>query len=164
MTVKPKPRWKPAAGKKWRDALDRPHANYGKLVSIPPMHRKPGGPRSLLIPSPRAVDARLRKVRNGSLLTLGRLRADLARGTAADLACPMTTGIFLRIVAEAAEESRREGAAHITPWWRIVRDDGSLFEKLPGGAAGHARRLKAEGHTVARGRVALPPRAGAARA
>lgn len=144
--------WKPGAGRKWRDKLASEHASHGKVVPVPAAQRKPDGPRALLIPSPRAVDARIRKVRRGSVLRLGKLRADLAAGTAADLACPLVTGIFLRIVAEAAEEDRADGKTRITPYWRVVRDDGGLFEKFPGGAAAQASRLKAEGHSFARGK------------
>lgn len=147
-----------AHGKRWREALEREHPSHGKVVRIPAQRRKPGGPKSLLVPSPRAVDARVRKVRKGSVLTLERLRRDLARGSAADIACPLTTGIFLRIVAEAAEEDRRAGKNRITPYWRVVRDDGSLFEKFPGGTAAQVRRLREEGHALERGRMSLPRR------
>lgn len=152
-------KWKPAAGGRWRDALEREHPSHGKVVRIPAAKRKPGAPRALLIPRPLDLEARVRRVRKGRILRLGALRADLARGTAADLACPLTTGIFLRVVAEAAEEDRRAGKQRITPYWRVVRDDGSLFEKFPGGIAAQARRLRAEGHRLVRGRLAAAARA-----
>ena len=57
----------------------------------------------------------------------------------------MTTGIFVRTVAEAAEEERREGKSKITPYWRTVKSDGSLNEKYPGGVAAQAARLREEG-------------------
>jgi alkylated DNA nucleotide flippase Atl1 len=60
----------------------------------------------------------------------------------------MVAGMFVRIVAEAAEEDLRAGKARVTPWWRVVRDDGSLFEKLPGRPVGQAERLEAEGHEI----------------
>ena len=47
-----------------------------------------------------------------------------------DHSCPLITGIFVRIIAEAAEEDRRAGHKTITPYWRVVRDDGSMHEKL----------------------------------
>ena len=54
----------------------------------------------------------------------------------------MTTGIFLRILAEAEEE---EGSATDCPYWRVVRVDGRLIDKLPGGEAEQAKRLGKEG-------------------
>jgi alkylated DNA nucleotide flippase Atl1 len=59
--------------------------------------------------------------------------------------CPLTTGIFLRIIAEAAEEFARAGGETVAPYWRVVRDDGAMIEKFPGGAKAQARRLAAEG-------------------
>ena len=64
------------------------------------------------------------------------------------MTCPLVTGIFLRIVAEAAEEDARGGKPEITPYWRVVRDDGSLNDRFPGGPSAQARRLEAEGHAV----------------
>lgn len=61
----------------------------------------------------------------------------------------MTTGIFLRIAAEAAEEDARAGATTITPYWRVLRDDGSIIEKLPKQPA----RLKSEGFALSKNRV-----------
>lgn len=67
-------------------------------------------------------------------------------------ACPLCTGIFVRIAAEAAEEDRRAGRKRITPYWRVIRDDGSLNEKCPGGPAAQAVKLRMEGHQLEAGR------------
>jgi alkylated DNA nucleotide flippase Atl1 len=93
-------------------------------------------------------DALIRKVPRGKLVTQAELREKLARAAGADVACPITTGIFVRIVAEAAAEDMRAGKARVTPYWRVVRDDGRLLEKLPGGPLGQAERLEAEGHRI----------------
>ena len=45
----------------------------------------------------------------------------LAHWHNADVTCPLVTGIFLRIVAEAAEEERLAGKSAITPYWRGAR-------------------------------------------
>jgi len=82
------------------------------------------------------------------VLTLTALREKLARAAGADVTCAMVAGMFVRIVAEAAEEDLRAGKARVTPWWRVVRDDGKLFEKLPGGPTGQAQHLEGEGHQV----------------
>ncbi len=91
-------------------------------------------------------------------MTHTQLRQRLASDYRVDHACPLTTGIFLRIAAEAAEESRAAGQLRITPHWRVVRDDGSLLEKLPGGAPAQAERLAAEGHTLQPGKGKKPPK------
>gem|GEM_PF-4701258 len=40
------------------------------------------------------------------------------------------------------------GREDITPYWRVVRDDGSLNEKFPGGVEVQAERLKEERYTI----------------
>lgn len=112
----------------------------------------------MLIPRPLDLDALVRAIPRGHLATVTQLRERLARDHGADFTCPLTTGIFLRIVAEAAEEQRAEGKPEIAPYWRVVKEDGSLNEKFPGGAEAQAARLREEGHAVLPGRGKKPPR------
>lgn len=105
-------------------------------------------PGRMLIASPEAVQVVVKQVPKGRVMTMGSLRQALAMAYDADYACPLTTGIFLRIVAEAAEEERAAGMLSELAYWRVVRDDGQLLEKLPGGPAAQAKRLKAEGHSL----------------
>ena len=112
----------------------------------------------MLIPNPLDVDALLRRVEKGKLITDKQIRERLARNFHADLTCPMTTGIFIRIVAEAAEEDLRNGRGEVTPYWRVIKPDGSLNEKFPGGVAAQATRLRVEGYTIEPGKGKKPPR------
>lgn len=98
-------------------------------------------PGRMLIPSPLAIQAQLKTVPEGEFMTVGQLRQNLARLYGADYTCPLTTGIFLRVVAEAAEE---EGRTDV-PYWRLVRDNGTFLDKLPGGPQAQAARLAGEG-------------------
>lgn len=134
----------------WREKLER--VQEPKIVAIPPKMQKRFGTGTMLIPRPLDVDALIRKVRKGKLVTQSQIRDALARTHQADVTCPITTGIFVRISAEAAEEDRRAGKKRITPYWRVVRDDGGLIEKLPGGVEAQAGRLKGEGHFIEPGR------------
>lgn len=102
----------------------------------------------MLIPKPLDVDALMRRVEKGKLVTAGQVRSKLAKDRGADYSCPMTTGIFIRIAAETAEEDRKAGRENIAPYWRVIRDDGSLNEKLPGGTEAQAACLKKEGHVI----------------
>lgn len=112
----------------------------------------------MLIPTGLDVDALVRSIPVGKLVTADQLRERLARGFGADITCPLVTGIFLRIIAEAAEEGLGRGAKLITPYWRVVRVDGSLIDKFPGGVEAQAKRLIAEGHTILAGASRKPPR------
>jgi len=104
----------------------------------------------MVISSPAEVDALVRKVRPGEVVTLDDLRAALARRHAVAVACPVSTAIFANMSARAAEEQRDAGlpAEALTPWWRVLRKGGLLNPKLPGGVERQAALLEAEGVRV----------------
>jgi len=139
-----------AKRKTWREKLEAEQER--KVVDNP----KGGG--TLLIPKPLDVDALIRKVQKGRLVTVNQIRERLARDYSADSTCPLCAGIFLRIAAEAAEEDLSKGMAEITPYWRVIKADGSLNEKFPGGVAAQAAQLEKEGHTIEPGRGKKPPK------
>jgi len=118
----------------------------------------PRGRGRMLIPKPLDVDSLMRKIPKGYLVTVERIRERLAKDFHADFTCPLTTGIFIRIAAEAAEEDLSRGEKGITPYWRVIKTDGSLNEKLPGGAEAQAARLREEGHSIEPGKGKKPPR------
>ena len=130
----------------WREKIEKPQDV--KIVKIPPeMSRFGSG--TMLIPTPKLIDAMIRKVPKGKLVTVSELRRKLARDFRTDVTCPLTTGIFVRIAAEAAEEDRANGKKRIAPYWRVIKDDGSMNPKFPGGIAQQTRYLRAEGFAVA---------------
>ncbi len=102
-------------------------------------------PGRMLISSPLEIAQVVAAIPRGEVITMGALRQQLAQAHDADYTCPLTTGIFLRIAAEAADEE--DGAL---PYWRVVKDDGKLLDKLPGGPEAQAQHLAAEGHAVLR--------------
>ncbi len=118
----------------------------------------PRGRGKMLIPRPLDVDALMRKVEKGKLVTVDQIRDRLAKDCLADFTCPLTTGIFLRIAAETAEEDLRRGEKQITPYWRVIKADGSLNEKFPGGVAAQAAHLREEGHTIILAKGKKPPK------
>ena len=140
----------------WRAKLEK--WQEVRIVPLPRRLAKKAGQGSMLIPQPLAVDALIRETPKGKLVTQSRIRERLAREYGADTTCPTTTGIFVRIAAEAAEEDLRRGEKQLTPWWRVVRDDGSLIASFPGGVKAQATRLKAEGLRIAPRRGKRPPR------
>lgn len=102
-------------------------------------------PGRMLIASPDTIAAIVQRIPRGQVLRLGDLRAALAAAHDANYTCPMTTGIFLRMLAEDVD---RAGTGDDMPWWRVVRDNGALLDKLPGGAAGQQQRLERDGIAV----------------
>ena len=137
----------------WRAKLHKPMRP--KLVAVPDGMVKRLGPGMMLIPTALELDAMIRKIPRGDVSTLAEIRRRLAHWHNVDVTCPLVTGIFLRVVAEAAEEDRQRGREDVTPYWRVVRDDGKLNAKFPGGVEAHGQRLRAEGHRVENGRVAM---------
>ena len=142
--------------KSWREKMNNP--NLPKLVPMPARMQKPPGNGIMLLPSPREVDALIRTVPKGRVITFSQIRQALARRYAADVTCPLVTGIFIRISAEAAEEDAAAGKTKITPYWRVVKDDGSLNPKFPGGAERQQERLRDEGHQIIRRNGKQPPK------
>ena len=135
----------------WRDKLVR--VQQAKVVNIPRAMQRRFGSGTMLIPKPLDVDALIRRVPKGRLITQSEIRRALAEHAHADVACPITTGIFVRIAAEAAQEDAVAGRKRVTPYWRVIRDDGSLNPKLPGGVEGQVERLEAEGHRIRPGKT-----------
>ncbi len=106
------------------------------------------GTGTMVIPAPLEVDALMKQVPKGRVVTINELRAALAKKHRADFACPITTGIFSWIAAHAAAETEAEGARRITPFWRTLKTGGELNPKYPGGIKGMARHLRGEGHRI----------------
>jgi len=142
--------------KTWREKLEK--EQEPKVVNIPPKMAKRFGTGKMLIATPLLVDGLVRKVERGKLVTINQIRERLAKDFKVDSTCPLTTGIFLRIAAETAEEDLQTGRQEITAYWRVVRDDGSLNEKFPGGIATQAAHLEKEGHIIELGRGKKPPK------
>lgn len=131
---------------RWREKLE--NGQHAKIVSIPERMQKRFGTGTMLIPKPLDVDALVRRVPKGRLITQSQIRSALAQASGADTTCPLVTGILIRIVAEAAHEAAALGNTRITPYWRVVRDDGALLDQLPGGTKAQGEHLAAEGHAV----------------
>ena len=67
--------------KSWREKMEG--APEAKVVAIPPRMQKHHGKGTMLIPNPADVDAAIRKVPKGKVITLTRLREKLARSAGA---------------------------------------------------------------------------------
>jgi hypothetical protein len=112
------------------------------------------GRGTMVIPAPREVDALMKRIPKGKLITINEIRAALAKKHDVNICCPITTGIFAWISAHAAEEVitgtpvNSRGKPKITPYWRTLKTGGELNPKYPGGIPQLRKRLTAEGHRV----------------
>ena len=88
--------------------------------------------QTMLIPAPKMVDTYIRQIPRGKQADAETIRKDLAAEYHAETTCPLTTGIFIRIVAEAAYEEYQKGKPldQITPFWRVIRETSATAKKL----------------------------------
>lgn len=137
--------------KSWREKMNNP--NLPKVVEITAKMQKRFGGGTMVLPSGNDVESVIRGIRKGKVMPVSRIRAYLAGKYSVETACPLVTGIMVRLTAEAAEEDARAGKSRIAPYWRVVKDDGSLYPKFPGGIEQQAQKLREEGHRIVNGKV-----------
>jgi hypothetical protein len=106
------------------------------------------GTGTVAIPAPLEVDELMKRVPRGELTTINEIREAIAKKHNATIGCPITTGIFAWISANAAEELKKEGKRDTTPYWRTLKTGGILNPKYPGGVEGQKKLLETEGHKV----------------
>ncbi len=134
--------------KSWQEKLRGP-AGLPKQVLLDEAQARRYGAKPgarMLVPAPREVYELIESIPKGRLVTLDELRRALALRHDADLTCPLTTGIFLRVAAMASLEINRP-----IPYWRVLRANGAVLSKLPN----VEERLRAEGYTLERQGKAL---------
>jgi hypothetical protein len=134
--------------KSWREKL-ADNKGLPKVSEVTGKLSKRWGEGTMVIPAPLEVDALMKQVPKGRVVTINELRAALAAKHKVNFACPLTTGIFSWIAAHAADEAETAGTARrVTPYWRTLKAGGELNPKYPGGIAGLTKRLRAEGHKL----------------
>jgi alkylated DNA nucleotide flippase Atl1 len=91
------------------------------------------------------VNELMKKVPKGKLTTLKKICEKLAKKHKAKWCCTLTTGIYITIAANAAEEQGTK-----VPYWRTLKNNGELNPKYP---KGQKKMLEKEGHEIiARGK------------
>ena len=136
--------------KSWQEKL-MDNKDLPKVEKITPKMAGRWGTKvgdTVVIPAPIEVDEIVKKVPKGKLITINEICAILAQKHGATIGCPITTGIFARIAAEAAAEVPAEGKKNITPYWRTLKAGGIINEKYPGGVETQKKLLENEGHKV----------------
>lgn len=133
--------------KSWREKYDLPGKDLPKVVTVSQKWADRFGGRRICIGTPKIIDAIIQKVPRGKLITINQIREKLAKKFHSDNACPITTGIFVRIISEVAEEDLLAGKRP-SPYWRILREGGMLNPKYHSGLNLQKQRLHDEGHRV----------------
>jgi alkylated DNA nucleotide flippase Atl1 len=136
-----------AKRKSWREKL-ADSKDLPKVVPITGKMSTRWGKGTIAIPAPLEVDAIMKKVPRGKLITINEIRMLVAKKHGATTGCPITTGIFAWIAAHAAAEASANGEKITTPYWRTLKVGGELNAKYPGGIEQLKQLLEAEGHRV----------------
>lgn len=111
--------------------------------------KKYGGEKMYFAP-PITYDEIMKTVPYGKVVTVNLIRDHLAQRNHADFTDPITAGIFVSIAAWASEQRSEDE----TPYWRILKANGELNAKYPGGIEAQRKKLEAEGHTIVqKGRI-----------
>jgi hypothetical protein len=100
----------------------------------------------MFISTPKIIDEYIRHIPKGKAVSVKTLRNDLAIENGAEYTCPLTTGIFLRVVAEANYEKylQSNSLAGITPFWRVIEPNSILAKKLSFGTKFIIEQRKSE--------------------
>jgi len=138
--------------KTWQEKLED-SKNFPKKLQLQPKFpcyralkktgAKPGD--SVVLATPLEVDAIMKKVPRGQLITLREICQLLAEKHETQYCCTLTTGIFVMTAANAADETKGD-----TPYWRTLKNNGELNTKYPGGVERQTMLLEKEGHTIVR--------------
>jgi len=134
---------KPATKKSWVNKMEQDHSVV-KVLDKDFADMKAGS--IMYISNPRTIDSYIRSIPKGKSVDLKTMRKDLAIEHDAEVTCPITTGIFLRIVAEAANEQFQQGKSlnKITPIWRVINPNMTIATKLTFGTKLIAEQRKKE--------------------
>ena len=145
------------ARKTWQEKL-ADSKDLPKVQEVTETMSQKWGTGTFVIPAPREVDEVMKQVPKGKLITINQIRRILAQKHGANFACPITTGIFAWIAANAAGEAAVEGKQNTTPYWRTLKSGGELNEKYPGGIEAQAAHLREEGHVIEPSKGKKPPK------
>ena len=86
----------------------------------------------LHISCPVEIAEELKSITPGSIISIQTFRRRLAEKNSCDAACPVSTSLFLRIVAEHTwEEFSRTGSTKdLAPFWRVVESSSPMAKKF----------------------------------
>jgi hypothetical protein len=106
--------------------------------------------QTMLISSPGEIAAYVSQIPQGKTATIARLRTDLARRAKADAMCPVTTSIFLKVVAEVglADIAGGKSMSDVAPFWRVIEPSSKLAAKLSCGSDGIEHLLRLDGYSL----------------
>jgi hypothetical protein len=116
------------------------------------------GKGKILIPNALDIERLINKTKKGELLTNDIIRETLAKEKKVQVTAAIPTGVYLKFIALAAEEERPLKKDNVTPYWRVLKPNGTINIKYPGGAERQMALLESEGHSIEHGKGKKPPK------
>jgi hypothetical protein len=119
----------PRAKKTWAEKMNAKPPHH--VVLEKDFAGIPNGAK-LHISSPVEIAAELKTIPPGSILSIQAFRRRLAEKNKCDATCPVSTSIFLRIVAEHTWEEFNSSSStqDLAPFWRVVESSSPMAKKL----------------------------------
>ncbi|PHR71613.1 MAG: hypothetical protein COA67_06255 [Lutibacter sp.] len=129
-----------------------------KIHDITPEWEEKLGKGKILIPNAIDIERIINSTKKGELLTNDIIREVLAKEKNVQLTAAIPTGVYLKYIALAAEEERKFNKKNITPYWRVLRPDGTINIKFPISTEELIHLLENEGHKLEIGKGKKPPK------
>lgn len=87
---------------------------------------------TLFVATPGLIANYVARIPSGEVREVRRLRNELARRHDAHATCPVTTAMYLRVVAEVAWDDLQAGTPidRVVPFWRAIEPDSPIARKL----------------------------------
>ena len=139
----------------WREKVN---AVEEKIHTITPEWEERLGKGRILIPNAKDIERVICTTKAGELLTNDTIRVVLAKEKGVQVTAAIPTGVYLKYVALAAEEEMALGKQDITPYWRVLKPDGSINIKFPGGLERQLELLQSEGYAITATKGKKPPK------
>jgi hypothetical protein len=114
--------------KTWQEKFESKKEEQIKRLDINFADMKAGD--LMLISTPQKIVDYINSIPKNENRDLSQMRIDLAKQAKADVTCPVTSGIFTRIIAERSLELMAEDKDPITPFWKVIDPKSSLAKKL----------------------------------
>lgn len=86
----------------------------------------------MYIGSPGSIANYIARIPTGETRSIEAMRNELARKNGAQATCPVTTAIYLKVVAEVALADLADGktSQEVVPFWRVIAPDSKIAKKL----------------------------------
>ena len=116
--------------KTWQEKFDSKRPHQVKVIDKK-FADMPAG-TNMFIATPKIIDDYVNHIPEGVQVDLLTMRKDLAAEYEAEMTCPVTTSIFLRVASEVAFEKYQNGETldKITPFWRVINPKMPIAKKL----------------------------------